>query len=66
MVHEKQKGVSYCVLWRDGEGRVSSTIRLAVGEVVHVFLRIFEFFLLSDGLGGNNFCKTLQAWSLEP
>ena len=64
MVHEKRSGwksVSY-----DEVGFRSNTIRLAVGEVIDIVLRVFELLLLSYGLCGNNFCKTLQAWRLKP
>jgi hypothetical protein len=44
--------------WLKPEFR-SSSIRLAIGEIVDIVLRILELLLLGYGLCGNDFSKTL-------
>lgn len=65
MVHEKRRVYESCG-FMVRENFDLSPVRLAVGQIVDVVLRVFELLLLSYGLCGHNFCKTLQAWSLKP
>jgi hypothetical protein len=65
MVHEKRRVCESCG-FMVRENFDLSSVRLAVGQIVDVVLRVFELLLLSYGLCGHNFCKTLQAGSLKP
>ena len=61
MVQEKQRGCGHNMCYPvEINGLAvarSSTIQLAIGEVVGVVLRIVKLFLLRDCLRGNDFRK---------
>jgi hypothetical protein len=64
MVHKKRIGWESA--FYNEVGFRSSAIRFAVGEIIDIILRVFELLLLSYGLCGNDFCKTLQTRRLKP